>query len=152
MDWLTPIGTALGAAAGIGSAVLTERARWSLGRGDRRRDALKATYIAFLTNMTKAGEQVWQAARERAPGWQDTIMTALRDQDVQTARFSLMLEAPDNVRKQAEDLFNCFLAWRDVAHDGSRRGEAAFDEAWLAYRTSRSTLQDAMRPTLGSVG
>ena len=152
MDWLTPIGTALGAAAGIGSAVLTERARWSIGRGDRTREALKASYIAFLTNMTKAGEQVWQAARERRPGWQDTIMTALRDQDVQTARFSLMLEAPASVREQAENYFNCFISWRDVAHEGSRRGEEAFDEAWLAYRSSRSTLQDVMRPTLGDIG
>jgi hypothetical protein len=151
MDWITPIGTALGAAAGIGSAVVTERARWSLGRNDRKREELKAAYIAFLTNMTKAGEQVWQAARERQPGWEDAIMTALRDQDVQSARFSLMLEAPTSVREQAEDYFACFLAWRDVAHGGSRRGEAAFDEAWLAYRTSRSALQDVMRPTLGSV-
>lgn len=152
MDWLTPIGTALGAAAGIGSAVLTERARWSLGRGDRRRDALKASYIAFLTSLTKAGEQVWHAAREHEPGWQDAIMTALRDHNVQMARFSLTLEAPASVREQAEDLFSCFIAWRDAAHEGSRRGEAAFDEAWLAYRASRSTLQDVMRPTLGSIG
>ena len=152
MDWVTPIGTALGAAAGIGSAVLTERSRWSLGRSDRKREALKAAYIAFLTNMTKAGEQVWQAARERPPGWQDAIMTALRDQDVQTARFSLMLEAPASVREQAEDYFDRFISWRNVAHEGSRRGEAAFDEAWLAYRASRSTLQDVMRPTLGSIG
>lgn len=152
MDWGTPIGTALGAAAGIGSAVLTERARWSLGRTDRKREALKAAYIAYLTNMTKAGEQVWQASRERPPDWQDTILTALRDFDVQAARFSLMLEAPPDVRKQAEDVFNCFISWRDVAHDGSRRGETAFDEAFVAYRASRSALQDVMRPTLGSIG
>jgi|SRR5947209_8262006 len=151
MDWITPIGTALGAAAGIGSAVLTERARWSLGRSDRKREALKTSYIAFLTSITKAGEQVWHASRERPPGWQDAIMTALRDQDVQLARFSLMLEAPTRVREQAEELFDSFIAWRNVAHEGSRRGEAAFDEAWLAYRTSRSTLQDVMRPTLGSI-
>ena len=151
MDWLTPIGTALGAAAGIGSAVVTERARWSLGRGDRTRETLKATYIAFLTSMTKAGEQVWHAARERPPGWQDAILTALRDHNVQTARFSLMLEAPASVRQQAEDFFSCFISWRDAAYEGSRRGEAAFDEAWLAYRASRSTLQDVMRPTLGSI-
>lgn len=151
MDWLTPIGTALGAAAGIGSAVVVERARWSLGRSDRKRETLKAAYIAFLTNMTKAGEQVWQAARERQPGWQDAIMTALRDQDVQAARFSLMLEAPASVREQAENVFDCFLSWRNAAHDGSRRGETAFDETWLAYRASRSTLQDVMRPTLGSI-
>lgn len=152
MDWVTPIGTAIGAAAGIGSAVVTERARWSLGRSDRKRDALKAAYIAYLTSMTKAGEQVWHAARERPHGWQDTILTALRDHDVQAARFSLMLEAPASVREQAEDYFNCFIAWRNVAQAGSQRGEAAFDEAWLAYRASRSTLQDVMRPTLGSVG
>lgn len=151
MDWVTPIGTAIGAAAGIGSAVLTERARWSLGRGDRDRETLKASYIAFLTSMTKAGEQVWHASRERTPGWQDAIMTALRDHDVQAARFSLTLEAPAAVREQAEELFNCFIAWRNVAQQGSRRGEAAFDEAWLAYRSSRSTLQDVMRPTLGSI-
>ena len=152
MDWGTPIGTALGAAAGIGSAILTERARWSLGRSDRKRETLKAAYIAFLTNMTKAGEQVWHASRERPSGWQDAIMTALRDHDVQAARFSLMLEAPASVREQAENLFECFITWRNVAHEGSRRGEAAFDEAWLAYRSSRSTLQDVMRPTLDSVG
>jgi hypothetical protein len=152
MDWVTPIGTALGAAAGIGSTVVTERARWSLGRKDRKRDALKAAYIAFLTNITKAGEQVWHAAREHPPGWQDAIMTALRDQDVQSARFSLTLEAPASVREQAEDLVDCFISWRNVAHQGSCRGEAAFDEAWLAYRTSRSALQDVMRPTLGSIG
>lgn len=151
MDWVTPIGTALGAAAGIGSAVLTERARWSLGRNDRKREALKAAYIAFLTSMTKAGEQVWHASRERPPGWQDAIMTALRDQDVQSARFSLMLEAPASVREQAEELFNDFISWRNVAHEGARRGEPAFDEAWLTYRASRSTLQDVMRPTLGSI-
>lgn len=152
MDWVTPIGTALGAAAGIGSAVVTERARWSLGRNDRKRQELKAAYIAFLTNMTKAGEQVWQAARERPPGWQDAIMTALRDQDVQSARFSLMLEAPASVREQAEEFFDCFISWRNVAHEGSQRGEEAFDAAWLAYRTSRSALQDVMRPTLGGIG
>lgn len=151
MDWGTPIGTALGAAAGIGSAVLTERARWSLGRNDRKREALKSAYISFLTNMTKAGEQVWHASRERPPGWQDTIMTALRDHDVQTARFSLALEAPARVREQAESLFDCFISWRNAAYEGSRRGETAFDEPWLAYRASRSTLQDVMRPTLDSI-
>lgn len=152
MDWVAPVSTALGAAAGIGSAILTERARWSLGRGDRKRDALKDSYIAFLTNLTKAGEQVWHAARERPPGWQDAIMTALRDNDVQTARFSLMLEAPAGVREQAEILFDCFIAWRNAAYEGARRGEAAFDEPWLAYRASRSALQEVMRPTLGSAG
>jgi hypothetical protein len=151
MDWGTPIGTALGAAAGIGSAILSERARWSLGRDDRKRETLKTAYVAFLTNMTKAGEQVWHASRQRPPGWQDAILTALRDNDVQTARFSLMLEAPAGVREQAEDLFNRFISWRDIAHEGSRRGEASFDEAWLAYRTSRSILQDVMRPTLDSL-
>ena len=152
MDWVTPIGTAIGAAAGIGSAVLTERARWSRGRSDRQRETLKASYISFLTNLTKAGEQVWHASRERPPGWQDSIMTALRDQDVQTARFALMLEAPASVREQAENLFDSFISWRNVAHQGSRRGDLAFDEAWLAYRGSRNALQDVMRPTLGSVG
>jgi hypothetical protein len=130
---------------------LTERARWSLGRSDRKRETLKTAYIAYLTNMTKAGEQVWHAARERPPGWQDSIMTALRDHDVQTARFSLMLEAPASVRERAEDLFRCFISWRDAAHEGARRGEAAFDEPWIAYRASRSALQDVMRPTLDSV-
>lgn len=152
MDWVTPIGTAIGAAAGIGSAVLTERARWSLGRDDRKRETLKATYIAFLTNMTKAGEQVWHASRERPAGWHDAIMTALRDHDVQTARFALMLEAPASVREQAENYFDCFISWRNVAQEGARRGEPAFDEAWLAYRSSRSALQDVMRPTLGTPG
>jgi hypothetical protein len=152
MDWVTPIGTALGAAAGIGSAVLTERARWSNGRSDRKREALKASYVAFLTNLTKAGEQVWHASRERLPGWEDAIMTALRDQDVQAARFSLMLEAPATVREQTEKLFDCFISWRNAAYEGSRRGEAAFDEAWLAYRAARSALQDAMRPTLDRIG
>lgn len=131
---------------------MTERARWSLGRSDRKREALKSAYIAFLTNMTKAGEQVWQASRERPPGWQDTILTALRDHDVQTARFSLMLEAPASVREQAEALFDSFIAWRNAAQEGARRGEAAFDEPWLVYRSSRSKLQDVMRPTLDSIG
>ena len=152
MDWVTPIGTAIGAATGNGSAVLTERARWSLGRGDRKRDALKASYIEFLTNITKAGEQVWHASRERPHGWQDTILTALRDHNVQTARFSLTLEAPASVREPAKDVYECFLTRRNAAQEGAQRGEAAFDEAWLAHRTSRSTLQDVMRPTLGSIG
>lgn len=151
MDWSTPIGTALGAAAGLGAAVLSERARWSLGHSDRKREVLKTTYIAFLTSVTKAGEQVWHAAREHGPGWTDTILTALRDNDVQAARFALSLEAPAEVRTCAEALMASFLEWRNATHAGAQKGEEAFEESWLKYRASRDALVEAMRPTLDAV-
>jgi hypothetical protein len=151
MDWSTPLGTALGAAAGLGAAVLSERARWSLGHGDRKREVLKTTYIGFLTSVTKAGEQVWHAAREHGPDWAGTILTALRDNDVQAARFALSLEATAEVRKSAEDLMSSFLAWRDAAHGGAQKGQEAFDQPWLRYRASRDALVEAMRLTLDTI-
>ncbi|HZU58664.1 MAG TPA: hypothetical protein VFA06_22490 [Actinocrinis sp.] len=151
MEWSTLLGTALGATAGLGAAVLSERARWSLGRNDRKRDVLKTSYIGFLTNVTKAGEQVWHAAREHGPGWKDSILTALRDNDVNAARFSLSLEAPTGVRKCADELIAAFVAWRDIAHAGSRKGDEAFDQAWQKFGASRNALVDAMRLTLEPV-
>jgi hypothetical protein len=146
--WITVIATVLGAVIGTGSAVLSERARWSLGRGDRRRDALKESCARYLASLAKAVEQVWHAAREHGDGWLDQAMTAMRDHEVQEMRFELSLIAPADVTRRAEEVSIRFAEWRDSAGKGARQGDEIFEEGWVAYRTSRDDLLEMMRWTL----
>jgi hypothetical protein len=148
VDWGTPIGTALGAVVGVGSTLLSERTRWSLGRGDRRRDALQASYASYLANLAKAVEQVWHAAREHHDGWSDAAMRSMRDHEVQEARFSLSLIAPLKVVRQAEIVSVEFAVWRDVVGQGARLGEEPFETAWRSYYAQRSALLELMRDSL----
>src|SRR6266699_2740294 len=148
MDWSVPIGTVLGAVVGIGAAVLSERARWSLGRDDRRRDELKSSYARYLTNLAKAVERVWHAAYQHSDGWLERAMTAMQDHEVQGARFDLSLIAPAGVVHQAEEVSTRFAEWRDVVGTDSRQGDEEFQNAWAAYRASRDSLLRIMRSTL----
>jgi hypothetical protein len=148
VDWGTPIGTALGAVVGVGSTLLSERARWSLGRADRRRDALKSSYAAYLANLAKAVEQVWHAARDHREGWLDAAMTSMRDHEVQEARFDLSLVAPQNVVRQAEVVSIRFSEWRDIVGQGARQGEEPFEAAWHDYYAQRAELLELMRDSL----
>jgi hypothetical protein len=148
MDWSTPIGTALGALTGIGSAIFSERARWSLGRGDRHHDALKASYAGYMASLAKAVEQVWHAAREHGDGWIGKALTAMRDHEVQEARFDVSLVAPEGVAEQAEEVSVRFARWRDIVGTGSRQGEEPFEQAWNDYLASRKLLLRMMRDTL----
>jgi hypothetical protein len=150
MDWSTPVGTVLGAVIGTGSAVLSERARWSLGRVDRRRDPLKSSYACYLANLAKAVEQVWRAAREQGDDWLNQAMTSMQDNGVQEARFDLSLIAPANVVREAEEVSIRFAEWRDIVGAGHRQSDDAFEKAWAAYRASRDALLGTMRSTLGA--
>lgn len=150
MDWSTAVGTVLGAVIGAGSAVLSERARWSLGRVDRRRDALKSSYASYLANLAKAVEQVWHAAREHGDGWLQQAMTSMQDHEVQEARFDLSLIASADVVREAEEVSIRFAEWRDIVGDDHRQGDDAFQTAWNTYRASRDALLETMRATLGA--
>jgi hypothetical protein len=150
MDWSTAVGTVLGAVIGTGSAVLSERARWSLGRVDRRRDALKSSCACYLANLAKAVEQIWHAAREHGDGWLHQAMTSMQDHGVQEARFDLSLIAPASVVGETEEVSILLAEWRDIVGAGARQGDDAFEKAWTAYRASRETLLGTMRAALGA--
>lgn len=151
MDWGTPIGTALGAVVGVGSALLSERTRWSLGRDERRHDALKVSYSVYFASLAKAVEQVWHSAREHQERWSDTAMTAMRDHQVQEARFDLSLLAPKNVVLQAEVVSMRFVEWRDLVGQDARHGDDAFEAAWRGYCAARNELLELTRDTLGAL-
>jgi hypothetical protein len=146
--WVTLIAAALGAVIATGSTLLSERARWSLGRSDRRRGDLKQSYASYLASLAKAVEQVWHAAREHDEKWSDRAMTAMRDHEVQEMRFELSLIAPIRVTRQAEEVSVLFAAWRDAAGAGARQGDEIFEKGWTDYCTSRGDLLEMMRRTL----
>jgi hypothetical protein len=150
MDWAAPLGTAIGAVAGVSSAVVVERARWSLGRNDRRNDQRKATYAAFLGALARAVEQIWNAARQQQTDRPEAALSALRDHRVQETRFELALSAPADVARQAEVVAAKLVSLREAVADGASWDGEAYKNAWDDYYKSREEMIRSMRSSLGA--
>ena len=152
MDWAAPLSTALGAVIGLSSAAFAERTRWAVGRDDRRDDALKAVYAAYLGALARAVEQIWTAARRQRQDWSDAALTALRDHNVQEARFELALSAPTNVVRQAELVADKLVSYREAVAGGAIPGHEPYERAWAGYYESREVMIGLMRSSLKAHG
>lgn len=149
MDWAAPLGTAIGAVAGISAAVVVERARWSLGRDDRRNDQRKAAYAAFLGALARAVEQIYSAARQQQGDRRQVALSALRDHSVQETRFELALSAPADVVGQAEVVAAKLVSLREAVADGASWDGEAYKNAWDEYYRGREEMIGYMRSSLG---
>lgn len=119
-----------------------------MGRADRRHDALKSSYASYLGSLTRAAEQVWDAARDHREGWSDAAMASARDHRLREARVDLSLVAPQEVVRQVDAVSIRFFEWRDAVGQGARQGDEPFDVPWQAYTAQHGELQKLMRDSL----
>ncbi|WP_371481532.1 hypothetical protein [Kitasatospora sp. NBC_00315] len=155
MDWAAPLSTALGAAIGVGSTLLAERSRWRRQTTDTERETLRALYADFLTALSQALDQIWQASRRRRldPAvLEGAAQSALNDHQVYPRRFQLTVSAPESVAVLAKDAVDRLVAYRDLIVDGTPHADPRCREARRLYSDARDQLIAAMRATLPHAG
>ncbi|MEV6043987.1 MULTISPECIES: hypothetical protein [Streptomyces] len=154
MAWtsLVPlVATVLGALIAVGAGVVGERVRWHRNLHDREHEALRMICANYLSAVSQAGEQIWQASRaglDTTAARRKAAHAALGDHDVFPQRFQVALSAPQTVVDLADATSLRLIAWADIVIAGRTHEHPECDAARRAFNETRKTLIESMRMVL----
>ncbi|MER5745667.1 hypothetical protein ABT097_20640 [Streptomyces sp. NPDC002225] len=151
MEWTALIATAVGAAIGVGSTLVTDRATWRRGTREQDREALRTAAARFLEALTEARDTISDASGsahlppdERA----QLARAAFTAHSLYSKQYQLELLAPSEVAESARDATHQLLRYRDAVAAGHLRDAPECAGARRAFREARQRLMAAMRSSL----
>lgn len=150
MEWMTPVGTALGAVIGVGSTLLADRIRWNREREDRAlemRKQLYADYSAALSRMrTSLNECAHGGITPDERG--QRIRELFLEPGAYELRHQLAILAPQEVVEAARTAFLVLKDIRDCLLDGADANGTAYGELSDSLDGALASLRLVMRRDL----
>ena len=153
MSWIPLAATLVGAVIGLGASLLTDNLRWGRERTDRSLTARREFYVAYLTSLHTANQELRASALGDRPSDQPLELHAravFREAGVVQARELLTLSAPEPVVRAAVDAYESLRALRDAI--GRGQGLTDYEPLLQAYGDHLQNLRDAMRRDLQVTG
>jgi hypothetical protein len=149
--WVTLISTLLGVALGFGSTLLVDRARSGRDDAKERQQIRRAAYVDFLTNISKAFEDLWALARRELLTEEPIDSAArkiIRTGGIYESRNLISIIAPAPVVSAANEAVKALHAFRNVVGSGASMDSPEYIKASEEFRASlrntRQTLRDAL--------
>ncbi|WP_216898038.1 hypothetical protein [Nocardia alni] len=156
MQWISLVGTALGALIAMVATTVNERSKWRREQASTRRKLCQDTYSRFLAALTDAHERMRMASRtgfandEADEARATAILDVFRDGRCYEARYEIALVAGQAVLDHSERCFQILRDIRDTFAAGSDIHSTEYDALRQSYRTHLRELQVAMRVDLGA--
>lgn len=153
MQWISLVGTALGALIALLATSLNERSKWRREQVSTRRKLCQDTYSRFLTALTDAHERMRMVSRTEFASDEaraTAILDVFRDGRCYEARYEIALVAGQAVLDHSERCFQILRDIRDMFAADSAVHTPEYDALRQSYRTHLRELQAAMRVDLGA--
>lgn len=151
MPWFALLSTAIGAVVGLGSALLSDRVRWTRERGDARLAAQRDIYVTFLTALHQANQNLRSVSLGDHPaevGRDLAARAAFRDAQLVQTREHIVLTAPEPVVRAADATFQALRTLRDRIALGEDVHSPGYEEDLARYDTRLHALRNAIRKDL----
>ncbi|MEV4874477.1 hypothetical protein [Streptomyces cyaneofuscatus] len=152
MEWITLASTALGAAIGVGSTLLADRARWRRERAGQELDVrrqLYSDYTAALSRIRTALNECAQtdmAAGERSRKVREVFLSP----GAYEIRHQLAIVAPPEIVEASRSAFVVLRDTRDLLVTGASINDAAYVEMEERFDAAVAELRSVMRLDLGA--
>lgn len=153
MSWVPLAATVVGAVIGLGASLLTDSLRWGRESTHRSLIARREVYVAYLTALHTANQELRASALGDRPSDQPLELHAralFREAGVVQARELLTLSAPEPVATAAVDAYESLRALRDAIGQG--QGLTDYQPLLQVYSDHLQNLRDAMRKDLQVTG
>ncbi|MEU1330168.1 hypothetical protein [Streptomyces sp. NPDC005865] len=154
MEWISPVSTALGAAIGIGSTLVTDRLRWRRERAGQSLDVrrqLYAEYTAALSRTRTALDECvhdHMSVEERPQRVRELFLAP----GAYELRHQLAITAPHEVVEAARTAFVVLRDTRDLLMGGTTVDSPAYRELEDEFDAAVGELRTLMRRDLGAPG
>ncbi|MGW7088644.1 hypothetical protein ACWGH2_34780 [Streptomyces sp. NPDC054871] len=151
MSWIALLSTALGAAVGLGSVLLSDRVRWRRERDDVRLSTQRDIYVAFLTALHQANQDLRRVSLGDHPADATRHLAAreaFRAAQLVQAREHIVLTAPEPLVVAADASFQALRALRDRIAQGEDVHSPGYDEDLARYDNRLQSLRNAIRKDL----
>jgi hypothetical protein len=152
-QWIAVLGTALGAVIGIGSAFISDRARWRREQDRDRAGVRRELYASYIAALTETHESMRAVSGRDGPagaGRAEAIRAVFHDGGLYQLRYQIGVIADQQVLDAAEAAFQQMRDIRDAFAAGARIGDEQYQSLRMDWGALLRTLQHAMREELGS--
>lgn len=151
MQWITLLGTALGAVIGLGSALLNDMLRYRRDQQNHHRSVRQELYSEFLSVLTDAHESMRAASQknyESTAGRESSIHDLFRA--CYRMRYQISIIAEHGVIDRSEAAFRKMHDIRDLLSQGESLESAHYKELRTEWGTLLRQLQNSTRVELGT--
>ncbi|MFF1377556.1 hypothetical protein [Streptomyces sp. NPDC058308] len=151
MQWMSLASAVLGAAIGIASTLLADRARWRRDMQDRQQELRRDVYAEFLSALSETRRCLWEAARDSSLPMPERAQMA-RDAHAQWATHSLRIKvdlvAPKELLPHVDRAYRSMCDLRDAIEGGALYGDAEYHAQRESFHRDLHTLRLEMRRDL----
>lgn len=152
MAWIPLFATVLGAAVGLGSALITDRVKSGRERRDHWMSLRREVYVAYLTALHQANEGMRAVSLGEHPAElsrESAARAAFRAAGVTPAREHVVLIAPQRVVVAADAAYLALRALRARIAQGENVKSPGYEPVLLSYGEKLQALRNAVREDLG---
>ncbi|MFD3870365.1 hypothetical protein [Streptomyces sp. NPDC058623] len=146
MQWTAIVATAIGAIIGVSSTLVAERIRWRRDTAERDRDALRASFMEYLTALAHTRD-----AFSRAEPSIERIghgHVAMAEHGLYASQQHLELVATQQLVESANRATLTILEFHDVVAAGHSPNTTEYIQAWRSIRNARQHLIHEMQAAL----
>jgi hypothetical protein len=153
MDWGTLVGTALGAAVGVGTTMLAERSRWKRDHSSREQSVKRQLYGEYLAALSLTTHRLRDLRRSPSLALEDRVRQAgeiLGSGGAYGLRYQLLITAPEPLGHMADQAFTRLRDLRDCFDEPDVRADPQWNDALSALTDALKALRAAMRDDLAA--
>lgn len=146
------VSTALGAAIGVGSTLLADRARWRRDRAGQDLDVRRQLYADYTAALSRIRTALNECVREDIPAAERPrrIREAFLTPGAYEIRHQLAIVAPPEIVDAARSAFVVLRDTRDLLVAGASVDNAAYAELEERFDAAVAALRTIMRLDLGA--
>ncbi|MFH9121464.1 hypothetical protein [Streptomyces globisporus] len=152
MEWIPLVSTALGAAIGIGSTLLADRARWRRDRAGQDLDVRRQLYADYTAALSRIRTALNECAQEDIPTAERTrrVREEFLTPGAYEIRHQLAIVAPPEIVGAARAAFVVLRDTRDLLAAGASVDDAAYADLEERFDSAVAALRTVMRLDLGA--
>ncbi|MFJ6232687.1 hypothetical protein ACIQH0_01210 [Streptomyces griseus] len=152
MEWIPLVTTGLGAAIGVGSTLLADRARWRRDRAGQDLDVRRQLYADYTAALSRIRSALHECAQEDTPTAERTrrVREEFLAPGAYEIRHQLAIVAPPEIVDAARSAFVVLRDTRDLVAAGASVGDVAYAELEERLDAAVAALRAVMRLDLGA--
>ncbi|WP_329230920.1 hypothetical protein OG488_19390 [Streptomyces sp. NBC_01460] len=152
MEWIPLVSTALGAAIGVGSTLLADRARWRRDRAGQDLDVRRQLYADYTAALSRIRTALNECAQEDIPTAERTrkVREVFLTPGAYEIRHQLAIVAPPEIVDAARSAFVVLRDTRDLLAAGASVDDAAYADLEERFDAAVAALRTLMRLDLGA--
>ncbi|MEU0278296.1 hypothetical protein [Streptomyces sp. NPDC006195] len=152
MEWIPVVSTALGAAIGVGSTLLADRARWRRDRAGQDLDVRRQLYADYTAALSRIRTGLNECAQEDIPAGERLrrIREVFLTPGAYEIRHQLAIVAPPEIVEAARSAFVVLRDTRDLLAASASVNDAVYAELEEKFDAAVVELRTVMRLDLGA--